>query len=340
MKKNLFYSVAAALMAAGMMSFASCSKDVVSELVDGGTQQETGESEGTAVVKLMFSSAPSVSSEAMEARRSGSILGTRGLTRAFMVANGKDLTDLYILDYDKTSGKLLQVLHQTSEAEDFAEPSMSLAYGEHTLKVIATRSESPTLLDVGGSLWNLAANTAFAIADDAHVPLVWTSGKTSDSFGASVDVTIQAAKNQAINIQLERMVAKLVLKNTGTFPDDCSTIQLSLDEYKTWSWQNFSVIDAVKNKRVSDVSKYAGSLKGASISYFFLAPDGDGYTTDITFQMNRKDSSEPYASFTLTDVCLQRNHITTISGSYYDHQAGFSLTVNDSWNEEQNNVEF
>ena len=338
MKKNLFYSVSAALLAAGMMALASCSKDVVSEFVDAGTQQEQSESEGKAVVKLVFSS-PSVSSEAMEARRSGDILNARGLTRASMMANGKELTDLYVLDYDKATGKLLQVLHQTSEAEDFAEPSMSFAYGEHTLKVIATRSETSTLLDSEGSLWSLAENTAFAIADDAHAPVVWTSEKTSDSFGASVDVTIQAAKNQAINIQLERMVAKLVLKNTGTFPDDCSTIQMSLDEYKAWNWQSFSVIDAVKNQRTSDVSKYAGKT-GSSISYFFLAPDGDGYTTNISFQMNRKDSEEPYTSFTLSDVRLQRNHITTVAGSFYDHQAGFSLSVNDGWDEEQNNVEF
>lgn len=62
------------------------------------------------------------------------------MTRATLSANGKALTDLYILDYDKTSGKLLQVLHQTSTASDFAEPDLTLDYGEHVLKVVATRS--------------------------------------------------------------------------------------------------------------------------------------------------------------------------------------------------------
>ena len=33
------------------------------------------------------------------------------MSRAALSANGKALTDLYILDYDKATGKLLQVLH-------------------------------------------------------------------------------------------------------------------------------------------------------------------------------------------------------------------------------------
>lgn len=316
-KKN--FLVSALIVAVGMMSFTSCSEN---EVINQSEEQDQSAAHGKATVKLVCSPTPSVS-----------------YTRASMVANGKQLTDLYILDYNKATGKLLQVLHQTSTAEDFAEPTLNLDYGNHILKVIATRSASPTLLGADGSLWNLQDNTAFAVANDSNVPVIWSSDKTSDSFGASQDVNVGVGKDQTIHIQLERIVAKLVLKNTGTFPADCSTIQLSLDEYKTWNWQSFSVMEAAKNQRISDASQYAGQT-GSTISYFLLAPDGDGYTTDISFLMNRKDSDKPYAVFTLPNVCLQRNHITTISGSYYDHEAGFFLTVNDEWEEEQNSVEF
>lgn len=315
-KKN--FLEAALVVAAGMMILASCGENEVINSIEQGCSP----AQGKATVKLVCSPTPSVS-----------------YTRASMVSNGKQLTDLYILDYNKATGKLLQVLHQTSTAEDFAEPSLSLDYGDHILKVIATRSEAPTLLGVDGSLWNLQENTAFTVADDSNVPVVWTSDKTSDSFGASQDISVGIGKDQTVHIQLDRIVAKLVLKNTGTFPADCSTIQLSLDEYKTWNWQSFSVIEAAKNQRISDASQYAGKT-GSTISYFLLVPDGDGYTTDISFQMNRKDSDKPSAAFTIPDVCLQRNRITTISGSYYDHEEGFFLTVNDEWEEEQNSVEF
>ena len=318
MKKKNFL-VAALMMAASVMPFTSCSEN---EVINQSEEQDQSAAHGKVAVKLVCSPTPSVT-----------------YSRASLAANGKQLTDLYILDYNKATGKLLQVLLQTSTAEDFAEPTLNLDYGNHILKVIATRSASPTLLGADGSLWNLQENTAFAVTDDGNVPVVWTSDKTSDSFGASQDVNVGIGKDQTIHIQLERMVAKLVLKNTGTFPADCSTIQLSLDEYKTWNWQSFSVMEAAKNQRISDASQYAGRT-GSTISYFFLAPDGDGYTTDISLQMNRKDSNEPYAAFTIPNVRLQRNRITTISGSYYDHQSGFSLTVNDAWEEEQNNVEF
>lgn len=316
-KKN--FLVAALMMAASVMSFTSCSEN---EVINQSKEQDQSASHGKVAVKLVCSTTPSVS-----------------YTRASIVANEKQLTDLYILDYNKETGKLLQVLHQTSTEEDFAEPTLNLDYGNHTLKVIATRSSSHALLGADGSLWNLQENTAFAVADENNVPVVWTSDKTSDSFGASQDVNVGIGKDYTIHIQLERMVAKLVLKNTGTFPADCSTIQLSLDEYKTWNWQSFSVMEAAKNQRISDASQYAGQT-GSTISYFLLVPDGDGYTTDVSIQMNRKDSDKPYAAFTIPDVCLQRNRITTISGSYYDHEEGFFLTVNDEWDEEQNNVEF
>ena len=61
------------------------------------------------------------------------VCGMQVETRAALTANGKALTDLYILDYDKATGKLLQVLHQTSTAPDFAEPDLTLDYGEHVL---------------------------------------------------------------------------------------------------------------------------------------------------------------------------------------------------------------
>ena len=62
------------------------------------------------------------------------------------------------MDYDKATGKLLQMLHQTSTATDFAEPDLTLDYGEHVLKVVATRSDNPTLLDATSAPWTVTAN--------------------------------------------------------------------------------------------------------------------------------------------------------------------------------------
>ena len=317
-------------MAACMIMNSSCTKYVDEEVENGGSRQVADK----ATVKLRFTSPEGSDVSVSQSARPL----THPITRAELAANGKAMTDLYIFDYDKKTKKLLQVLHQSADAEDFAEPSLSLDYGDHTLKVIATRSEATTILSADGSLWSLADNTAFAMTADAAAPAVLTSRKTSDSFGAVQDVSIGVGQNQSINIQLERIIAKLSIKNTGKFPEDCSTLRFQIDEYKQWDWQTFTAIGKVSNQRILDVTKCAGKTS-APFFYYFLVPE-EGYTTDITFTADRKGSSEPYASFTLSGITLQRNHVTMISGSFYNRQPAISLTLNDAWEEEQSLVEF
>ena len=62
------------------------------------------------------------------------------------------------------------MLHQSADAEDFAEPTMSFDYGDQTLKVVAMRSETPTLQSADGSLWTLADTPAFAMTAVAGPP--------------------------------------------------------------------------------------------------------------------------------------------------------------------------
>ena len=302
--KKFLFATTFAMMAACMMINSSCTKYVDEAVENGGSRQVADK----ATVKLRFTSPEGDDVSVSQSARPL----THPITRAELAANGKAMTDLYIFDYDKATKKLLQVLHQTADAEDFAEPSLSLDYGDHTLKVIATRSDTPTLQAADGSLWNIADNTAFAMTVDAAAPAVLTSSKTSDSFGAVQDVSIGVGQNQSINIQLERIIAKLSIKNTGKFPEDCSTLRFQIDEYKQWDWQSFSATGKVSNQRILDVTKCAGKTS-APFFYYFLVPE-EGYTTDITFTADRKDSSEPYASFTLSGITLQRNHVTMISG--------------------------
>lgn len=178
-------------------------------------------------------------------------------TRAALTANGATITDLYIFDYEKATGKLLQVLHQTNDAEDFAEPDLTLDYGEHILKVIATRSTTPWLIDATNSTWNVAPNVLAPVTDSQPVAL--TSAKTSDTFGEQKNVTVGIGTANTVAIMLDRLTARLVVKSTDVFPTDCSTWDATLQEHKDFSLQTFDVMDAVKNQRTTDVSSLAGT---------------------------------------------------------------------------------
>ena len=255
------------------------------------------------------------------------------MTRAALSANGKQLTDIYILDYDKATGKLMQVLHQTSTAEDFAEPDLTLDYGEHVLKVVATRSQDPTLWDAGNNTWTVEPNILTPVT--ATQPVMLTSAKTSDTFGAEKEVSVGIGTAATVSINLDRLVAKLVVNSTDVFPDDCTTIALDFQEHRTLSWTTMDVTEAVNNQRIVDVASLRGTT-GTVLSYFVLAPK-NGYQTDITLTTNRTEGN-PYSTITVPGVTLERNKVTTISGPIYGHGQGFQVTVNDMWGGEGHDI--
>lgn len=328
MKTRMFLFATTLLMMAAGAGFGSCAQS--NGVMNPDDSQQTAV-KAKAHVKLSISPTLSVSSTTMQSHKASS---ASNLTRAALTAEGKALTDLYIFDYDKETGTLLQVLHQTSDAEDFAEPDLTLDYGEHTLKVIATRSVSPTLQDGEGADWAVSDNVLTAVGSSQ--PAVLTSTKTSDTFGAVQDITVGVGK-QSASIALDRIVAQLVVAPSDVYPDDAGDITTSLDEYKAFSWQTFDVTEAAKNQRVYDASVNAGK-QNRSIAYYVLVPV-QGYTSDISFVVGRKGSDKPYAEILVPGVKLERNKITTISGGFYHHQKGVSVTVEDAWNSEGNDYE-
>lgn len=328
MKTKTFLFATTFLMMAACMMNTSCSK-YVDEFTEAPLGDQTEEAVGVEHVKLNLSAL-----ETPEATLGDGVAGDNA-TRAALTADGKNMTDIYIFDYDQSSGKLLQVLHQTSSAEDFAQPDMTLAYGDHTLKVIATRSSSPTLLDADSAVWAAKDNVLMPISASPE-PAILTSSKTSDSFGATKDVSVTPGKALAVNIQMERIVAKLVLDLADVIPADCSNLVMNLDEYCHFSWEDFDVIEPVKNQRTYDMTAYAGG-NGVMITYFVLVPL-DGYSSDITFTLGRKGSDKPYSKFTVQNVPFERNKVTTIKGKYYNHQSGVTFSLKVEWDKNGNEV--
>lgn len=255
-------------------------------------------------------------------------------TRAALTANGKSMTDLYVLDYDQGTGQLLQVLHQTADGEDFGAPVLTMGYGTHTVKVLATRSEGSTLVDTNGDTWITTPGMVQPIeADD--VPSGWSSNKTSDTFFAAKNIQVAASTSGAA-VELDRGVAKLSLIVRDHCPEDCSTLSLLMDEYHSLPWATMEPSLKTESERVSDVTMYAGR-DGFTMSYYFLVPN-EGYTTDVTITVGRTDAA-PYAVYDVAGVKLERNKVTEIVGDYYSDTEGLTITLNDAWQEERNVID-
>ena len=201
------------------------------------------------------------------------------------------------------------------------------------LKVVATRSQEPTLWDAGNNTWQVNPNILTPITS-TH-PVMLTSSKTSDTFGAEKEVSVGIGTATTVSIALDRLVAKLVLNSTDVFPDDCTTITIDLQEYSTLLWTTMDVTEAANSQRVADVSSLRGTT-GTVLNYFVLAPK-DGYQTDITLTTNRAEGN-PYSTITVPSVKLERNKVTTISGPIYRHGQGFQVTVNDTWGNEGHDI--
>ena len=69
-------------------------------------------------------------------------LTTHDFTRA-LTADGKDMTDVWVLDY--VGSELKQQLHQTSDDADFGSPTMDLSLGTHHIYFIASRGAGASL---------------------------------------------------------------------------------------------------------------------------------------------------------------------------------------------------
>ncbi len=282
--------------------------------------QDTQQPQNKAHVRLVCSTGVQVATP--------STLMAHSATRATLTANGKPLTDIYVLDYNKTTGKLLNVLHQTATTTDFAEPDLLLDYGEHIIKVVATRSAMPSLLTASLTDYPTTANVMTEATDDA--PIYVTANKTSDTFAGSVDITVGTGTATTAQVILDRMVAGLTVKMTDNFPADCSTFDVALNEYPCLALTDYSVIDAAINHRATDISALAGTT-GATVTYYVLCPS-DGYTTDITVTMGSTTGTS-YPSVSVPTVPLERNKMTTITGTFYGHQQGFSISLRDTWDE-------
>ena len=103
------------IIAALVMGFASCSKDVNVE--EAGAKKVSFDVQGN--------------------------WNSPVFTRGSLSADGKEMTDLWLFDY--VGGELVQAVHQVSTDADFGTPAPTLSYGEHRIYFVVSRGTSPVI---------------------------------------------------------------------------------------------------------------------------------------------------------------------------------------------------
>ena len=232
------------------------------------------------------------------------------LTRGYLSADGKDMTDLWVLDYD-ADGNLLQQLHQSdNNAEDFGKPVMNLAYGVHKVYFIASRGVDP-VLDTG-----------------AHT---LTFGSVRDTFWKRYDVSVVATSNGNRAVTLDRVVTKLRLTFTDEVPAEANSISIIPH---TWYYgldyltgQPASVrTDAATVITIPDASKGQTGIQ-ASLFGFSTAEE---WNTDVVISSHTATDAV-LGSANITAAPFKANRVSDYSGPLFSAGGSMSLSLNGEW---------
>lgn len=231
------------------------------------------------------------------------------VTRGYLAADGKDMTDVWVLDY--MDGALVQQLHQSDNtADDFGKPVITLAYGSHHVYFIASRGTSPVLNTEDGTI-------------------TWSSVR--DTFWKDYEVTVVSTSNGNRAVTLDRVVTKLRLTFTDEVPAEANSISIvphtwyyGLD-YTTGQPASAQT-DAATVITIPDASK---GQTGIQASLFGFS-GADEWNTDVVIS-SRTATDAVLGSATITSAPFKANRVSDYSGPLFSAGGSLSLSLNGEW---------
>jgi hypothetical protein len=231
------------------------------------------------------------------------------VTRGYLSADGKDMTDVWVLDY--MDGALVQKIHQSDNtAEDFGKPQMTLSYGSHHIYFVASRGAEPAL------------NTT-------NATITWSSVR--DTFWKDYEVNVVSTSNGNRAVTLDRVVTKLRLTFTDEVPATANSISIvphtwyyGLD-YTTGQPASAQT-DAATVITIPDASKGQTGIQ-ASLFGFSTA---DEWNTDVVIS-SRTATDAVLGSATITSAPFKANRVSDYSGPLFSAGGSMSLSLNGEW---------
>lgn len=232
---------------------------------------------------------------------------TRSLT-----ADGKDMTDVWVLDY--VDGTLVQQLHQSDNtAADFGTPTMNLAIGTHHIYFVASRGAGAVL------------NTT------THV-LTFTSVR--DTFWKDYEITISSGTSSGNrSVTLDRIVTKLKLTFTDAIPEGAATFNVTPSSwYYGVDYTTGEPSEATANGTITvNIPSSEIGVVNEAVSIFGFSSATE-WTTNIA--INCKAASDAVlGSATITSAPFVRNRVSEYTGQLFGDNGGMTLSLNATWDD-------
>lgn len=293
MKKNLIWLAGIAVM------LAACEKNQVAD--DLNATATSANEQGQKAIVFNCEGDFTLTTESMT--RSG---------RRAMEADGKAMTDLWVLDY--VGGTLVQQVHQTSTDEDFGTPTLNLDYGSHHVYFVASRGEGATFSTEGHNI-------------------AWT--KPSDTFYKDFQITVSAGTSSAHNVTLERVVTRLRVTVADEIPAGIASITVTPT---TWYYGidyltgGPAAAQASAPRTIVIPESKVGTTGSTNVSIYGFSSATE-WTTDVS--VVAKDQSDAViGTANIEDAPFKANRSTNYMGNLFVNAGGFALALSSEWDTE------
>ena len=235
--------------------------------------------------------------------------GLRASTRATLTE--LTMNDLWIFDY--VGAELKQSVHQTSTDATFGTPSLSLDYGNHTFYFVASRGSDP-------------------VVDTDAKTITW--GSVRDTFHGSLSLDVQPNSGSSQSVSLSRCVGRLRVSATDVVPEGAVKLVVSPSSwYYGLNYQSGEgVADSPTPLAVNIPNSYIGTQN--LVASFYTISSASPWQTDVTVALVGSDEST-IGSITISDVPIQRNHVTSYAGGIVGAGRTLNLGSDDEWVEDE-----
>lgn len=233
---------------------------------------------------------------------------TRAPETTSLTADGIGMTDLWLFDYE--GGELKQTVHQVATDDDFGKPSVKLDYGQHVIRIVASRGTHPTL------------------SSDV---ITWE--KASDTFAKEVNVSVASGMETVQRITLERVATRLNVKITDVVPPSAVTLDLDLATwYKSLSIPSLFAVNDNATHYSINIKKFVGT-KDASLAVYSLSPSVEAWSTNVTLVAKDEDGMV-LSQIVIPSVQMKMNRTTVLSGELFGKSNQMTFALNTQWNED------
>jgi hypothetical protein len=236
-------------------------------------------------------------------------LSTESFTRA-LTADGKAMTDLWVLDYPSGATVPTIQLHQVSTDDDFGSPTLNLTVGSHHIYFIASRGSGATLSTADHTI---------------------TFSKVLDTFYYDLSLNVTASSNGSRTVTLDRCVTKLTTTITDAIPAGAATFNITpATWYYSFDYVNGTPGTATASQTITiDIPSSEIGVTNEKLNIFGFS-GSDEWTTDIALDCRKSDNTI-LGTATIASAPFKQNRITLFSGPLFSAEGLTTVSLSTDW---------